>query len=489
MSRDARDEILVNVSPGEVRAAIVEDGRLAEIVIERTANASVVGNVYLGRVRRVVPSLDAAFVDIGLGRDAFLSGEGARNLDSALQRDGPRSPIADYLTEGEAIVVQAAKDAHGEKGVDLTTRLSFPGHLLVYSPFEGAVRVSHRIEDEAERERLMGLASPLIGEGEGVILRTAAEGAVAEGLAADIAPLRALWDGIEAARDDAEAPTCLHAEPGAVPRILRDAAGPAGCRVRIDDAAAFAEARRFAERLMPELAARLERYEGAEPIFAGDDIEGAIEDALRPRVALPSGGSIVIESTEALTAIDVNTAANVGRGRREDAVAETNREAATEIARQLRLRNIGGRVVIDFISMRDGEDRSAVLAALESALAADRLPVRLGGMTTLGLVELTRKRERDSLERLLRERCDYCEGERTIKAPYTVALECLRAAAREAAAVPGRALTLVAAPEVVEALDGEARPARAELEDRLGRPLALRVDETAHRETFEIEAA
>ena len=310
-----------------------------------------------------------------------------------------------------------------------------------------------------------------------------------EALQADVEEVRARWGEVEAARDQAAAPAQLRAELDIVPRILRDHARQGLERVLIDDADACAGARRFAEAHLPEVAGLIEHHAGPEPLFDRFGLEDEIEGALWPRVSLPSGGEIVIETVEALTAVDVNTARNTGRGRQRETILETNLEAAPEIARQVRLRNLAGRIVIDFIHMEDSEDRASVLAALRDAFAGDPLPVRIGGFTSLGLAELTRRRGRPSLDQLLREGCNASEGQGRVERPESVAHVALRAVRAEAAADPGTAFTLFAAPEVIAALGAGAAPAREELEAALGRPLDLRGDAELGREAFEIVPA
>ena len=476
------DEIMCSVVPGEVRAAFLSEGRLLDLLIERDGGAGRVGEVFLGRVQRVIPGMGAAFVDLGIGRDGFLPASDAR-------RGREERDIAALVTEGEAILVQVTKDAVGDKGPALTANVTIAGRLLVYAPFQDTVAVSHRISDAAERGRLTAAVEAVAEAGEGFVLRTAAEGVEAEALQADVAEVRARWREIEAARDQAEAPAQLRVELDTVPRILRDHVRQGVERVLIDDADSCAAARGFAQAHLPEIAGLVEHHAGPEPLFARYGLEDEIEGALWPRVTLPSGGGIVIETVEALTAVDVNTARNTGRGRQRETILETNLEAAAEIAHQVRLRNLAGRIVIDFISMEESEDRASVLAALRDAFAGDPQPVRIGGFTSLGLAELTRRRGRPSLDQILREGCQACEGQGRVERPETVAQVILRAVRAEAAADPGTAFALFAAPEVIAALDAEAAPAREKLEATLGRPLVLRGDAELGREAFEIVPA
>ncbi len=482
MPESVIDEIMCSVVPGEVRAAFLSDGHLIDLLIERDGGAGRVGEIFLGRVQRVIPGMAAAFVDLGIGRDGFLPASDAR-------RGREERDIAALATEGEALLVQVTKDAVGDKGPAVTANVTLAGRLLVYAPFQDSVAVSHRISDQGERDRLTAAVEAVAGSGEGFILRTAAEGVEEEALQADVEEVRARWAEIEAARDQADAPAQLRAELDTLPRILRDHARQGLERVLIDDADACAGARRFAEAHLPEVAGLIEHHAGPQPLFDRFGLEDEIEGALWPRVNLPSGGEIVIETVEALTAVDVNTARNTGRGRQRETILETNLEAAPEIARQVRLRNLAGRIVIDFIHMEDSEDRASVLAALRDAFAGDPLPVRIGGFTSLGLAELTRRRGRPSLDQLLREGCNACEGQGRVERPESVAHVALRAVRAEAAADPGTAFAIFAAPEVIAALDAGAAPAREALEAALGRPLVLRGDAELGREAFEIVPA
>lgn len=449
-------ELLIDDSPGEVRAALRADGRLVEFFVERAGHESVVGNVYLGRVERVLPGLDAAFIDIGLGRSGFLSRtEG---------REGAR------LAEGARLLVQATKDGTAEKGPGLTTRIALAGRHLVYTPFEPGITLSRRITDEAARKRIADLVTSLAAPEDGYVVRTGAVTADEAALRAEIAHLSGLWNDIEAGRDQMTPPACLHREPGVVARLLRDLAGAGLARVAIDGRGAHAAALADARRHMPELLPSIHLHAGPEPLFETEGVEEEIDAALAPRVKLPSGGELVIERTEALSVIDVNTGGHTARGRLEDTIRDTNLEAASEIARQIRLRGLAGRIVIDFVFMERREHRREVQDALERALADDRSPSRVGGFSPLGLVEITRKRSRESLAELL---CAPARPGAARKSALTVALEALRAARRSAAAAPGRPLTLAAAPEVIALLSAEAAEARATLEDALRRPLTL----------------
>ncbi|MCX7356011.1 MAG: Rne/Rng family ribonuclease [Alphaproteobacteria bacterium] len=462
-------ELLIDDSPGELRAALREGGRLIELIVERAGYESIVGNVYLGRIERVLPGLDAAFVDIGLARSGFLAR--IEGLDGA------------RLAEGARVLVQATKDGAGEKGAALTMRIALPGRHLVYAPLEHGITLSRRIVDADERKRVGALVAAVAAPEGAYIVRTGAAAAGEADLRDEAAHLSALWEGIESGRDQGTPPACLHREPGAVARLLRDWAAAGLSRVVIDGREAHAAALAHARAHLPEIASAIRLHGEAEPLFELEGVEEEIEAALQPWVRLPSGGEIVIERTEALTVVDVNSGAHTTRGRAEDTIRDTNLEAADEIARQIRLRGLAGRIVVDFIAMDRTDDRRRVQQALERALAGDRSPARVGGFSSLGLLEITRRRGRESLAEIL---CEPTAPDAVVRTALTVALEALRAARRSAAAVPGRTLTLLAAPEIVETLKAEAAMARATLEGTLGRPLVLQARADLDRESYEI---
>jgi ribonuclease G len=475
------DELLISSIPGEVRAALVSDGRLVELFVERRGRESLVGNVYLGRVDRVLNGMEAAFVDIGIGRAGFLGMEASR---SGVDANDERIPS--HVHDGEAVLVQVIKDAIGRKGVQLTRRIAFPGRHLVYTPMQPRVTVSRQIEEPAEQQRLAGLVERFAEKGEGFIVRTAAAGAQAEELLRDAQYLRGLWIDVEAGRDQGRAPAVLYAEPDALARILRDHVHNDVAAVRIDGVGELASARRFCARFVPEIEPLLCAHEGDEPLFAEHDIDEEIERALSPRVGLASGGSIVIEQTEALTAIDVNSGRFVGGTRLVDTASRINIEAATEIARQIRLRNLAGLIAIDFIHLDDEGAWEPVLAELGRALARDRTPTRLIGRTAAGLVEVTRRRRREPLAASLQATCAACEGTGRRPAPESVAYDILRALPRAARTqIPGP-LAVLAAPAVVAALSGPAQEAFDALTLRIGRAVALRGDRDYDGGRFDI---
>lgn len=475
------DTALFNVGARETRLALLAGDRVVELLVERTDCPSLVGNVYLGRVTRVVRGIEAAFVDAGLERSGYLSADDARPPDSRESR----IPIGRLVREGEAVLVQVLKDPLDGKGARLTTRVTLPGRYLVFVSGRERVVVSHRVDGPDERMRLEAEVREL-AEGCGFIVRTAAVGAEPEELAADAAYLRQLWDDLEARHAGAEPPACLYRELAPLPRALRDLVGKEVGRVIFDSAAALADAKRSCEKAMPDLVPRLEMHRGEAPLFDTFAVEEAIEGALAPRVALPSGGALAIERTQALWAIDVDTVRHTGGPDFEQTALGTNLEAANEIARQLRLRNIGGLIVIDFVHMDRFDHCQRVVEALRAALAEDRTPSRLLRISPLGLVEMTRKRTRASLSALLTEWCPDCAGSGRVRTVETIAHDVVRALARAARASAPRPVAVLAAPEVVEVLAESERGFGAEIEAALGRRVELRAEAGCARDSFEV---
>ncbi|MFN0041652.1 MAG: ribonuclease E/G [Alphaproteobacteria bacterium] len=439
------DEILIDASPGEVRAALCADGRVVELAIERATRRSMVGDIHLARVERTASALDAAFLDLGADVPS-----GFLNI-----ADTRRMPV-----EGEALLVQIAKDRTADKGPTLTARIALVGGYLVYRPGEAERAVSARITDKQAVSRLQSWLSGRAGW----TARTAAAGASLTDLDEEEARLVKEWDAIGIAARNAKPLSMLRREPGLVMRLMRD--HPGVRRIVFDAPAALAAARRGAAERWPDMAGRLVPNDEGGALFEIRGIEDEIDRALEPRVALPHGASLVIEPMTAFVAIDVNTGA--GRGRASDAIWEANLAAAREIGRQIRLRNLSGRIVVDFIAMERRDRRESVLAALRAAVAADPQEVRVAGYTALGLVELARRRGRESLAAQL---CDPVAAPQ--KSALTIALAALRRASSEAASAPGRALELRVSSDVAAALEGEAKSARLELEARLGRALLL----------------
>ncbi len=480
------DELLINAIPGEIRAAVVSDGVLTGLFVERRTRESLVGNIYLGRVERVLPGIDAAFIDIGIGRSGFIGLDGAR-IQGAADAAAPEADngISSLLTEGELVTVQVTKDAIGRKGAQLTRRLALPGRHLVYTPLQFRVAVSRQIDDD-EKSRLAAIVERMTGADEGFIVRTAAAGADEAELRGDAEYLRALWLDIEALRDQSHGPGLLRAELDPLLRLFRDSVDNDIEAIRFDSPGGLAAAREFCARFMPELEPRLHLHDGPEPIFELHDVEAEVERAGRARVSLASGAVIVIETTEALTAIDVNSSSYTGRSHMEDTAYATNMEAAAEIVRQIRLRNIGGLIVVDFIHMAEDGRWDELVGALEAGFAGDRTHTRVMGRTAANLVEITRRRRRESLAEMTTETCACCAGLGRIVTAETVAFDIMRALGREARAAAPGSLVVAASDDVIDVLDEDSSRAFAELVATLGRRVLLRRDPDIDEDGFEI---
>lgn len=472
-------EILVNVAPRETRAAIVETGVLQEIYVERTSRRGLVSNLYKGRVSRVLPGMQAAFVDIGLERTAFLH---VADIANAPTDDTVVLPQVDdirrLVSPGDDILVQVIKDPLGTKGARLTTFIALPSRYVVYLPRGDGIGVSARIDDEAERQRLKEAVTELIEPGTegGYILRTAAQGVSAESLREDIAYLEKLWRHVRVRALETPPGSIVHADLPLPLRVLRDELSRGVSRVLVDSPRDQAEMIAFAANFMPDAATRIELYAGPRPIFDLHGIEEEIAKALERKVTLKSGGHLVIDQTEAMTTIDVNTGAYVGHRNLEETIFRTNLEAAVAIARQLRLRNLGGIIIIDFIDMRDEAHRRQVLAALERALSGDRAQTHIVSLSPLGLVEMTRKRTRESLEHLLCVACPACEGRGFVKSPETVCNEVFREIVRQSRQFASRELLILAHQDVVDRLLEDESATLAELESQVGRPIRMQVE-------------
>jgi ribonuclease G len=469
------EEILVNITSREVRAALVENGVLQEIMIERASRRGLISNIYKGRVSRVLPGMQAAFIDAGLERTAFLhASDIARNTHADAPDAAEEPDIRDCVQEGDELLVQVLKDPLGSKGARLTTYIAIPSRFLVMMPKGEGVGVSARIASEQERERLRALVESLRLESPaGFIVRTAAEGADAEALHADMLFLEKLWEAIEENAQRALPGELVH-EGLALPlRVLRDLVTPTMERVRVDSETACARMREFAERFIPNMAEKIEWYSEPRPIFDLYGVEDEIERALKREVPLKSGGYVVIDQTEAMTTIDVNTGAYVGYRNLEDTIFRTNLEAAVTIARQLRLRNLGGIIIIDFIDMSEEEHRDQVLQALTGRLAEDYAKAQIMDVSPLGLVEMTRKRNRESLQHILCEPCPSCEGRGFVKTAETVCHEIFREIVRQHRQFEVQELLILARPEVIERLLDEESAIVAELQELTQMPIRL----------------
>jgi ribonuclease G len=475
-------EILVNVTPRENRAVIVEQGLTQELHVERANRRGLAGSIYQGRATRVLPGMQAAFVDIGLERAAFLH---ASDIASGGGSDAPVD-IQTLVREGDLLLVQVLKDPIGTKGARLSTYVSLPSRFLVYMPQGSGIGISGRIEHGEERARLRdAVASGIAGNG-GWIVRTAAEGASDEALRADRMFLERLWAVIRERSAGAAAGTRVHEDLALPLRMLRDLMGAQVARVLVDAPAAHAAMIAFAQTFMPVLAGRVELFEGGRPLFDLYGVEDEIERALNRKVPLKSGGYLMFDQTEALTTIDVNTGAFVGHRNLEDTIYRTNLEAAVAMARQLRLRNLGGIIIADFIDMQDPEHGRAVLQAREQALAGDHVRTQVSAVSALGLVEMTRKRTRDSLEHQLCRPCPNCDSRGFVKTAETVAYQIFREVLRQAQQFDSQELIVLAHQDVLELLLDEEAAALADLELATGRPIRLQAEARYAEEQFDV---
>jgi ribonuclease G len=454
--------IVVNVVPEEIRMALLEDGSLAEASVERTEAGHIVGNIYKGRIQNVLPGMQAVFVDIGRDKNAFLfTGDLPAN-----QRPGE----ADALTSGHEIIVQVAKDAIGTKGPRVTTNLTLPGRYVVLMPTGEFTGVSRRISSEEERARLREIAERVTPPGMGVIVRTVAEGKSEEDLRKDCRYLVDSWNALAARAKRANAPTLLYRDVDLTIRIVRDYFSSDVEKLIVDSREAYVRVKDLLQYVSPELVSRVELYEGQQDIFTNYGIDDELEKANQRRVWLKCGGYIVIDRTEALTVIDVNTGKYTGHTSLADTIFRTNTEAAAEIARQIRLRDVGGIIIIDFIDMDKEEHRLAVLAALGDALKKDRTKTTVLGITGLGLVEMTRKKVRRDLEAMLYSDCPCCEGRGVVKSPETVAINIKRQLRKLCKTNPGSSrLTIQTNAQVAEVFrrNGEIESLRKELARQL----------------------
>jgi ribonuclease G len=487
-----KDEIYINVTPREVRAALLENGVLQELFIERARRRGLISNIYRGQVKRVLPGMQAAFVDIGLERTAFLHASDifrrpaeAEDADEVAQRRD--ADIRDLVADGQDLLVQVLKDPLGTKGARLTTFVTIPSRYLVYMPRGSGIGVSARIEEEAERTRLREALESVCGDVPGgFIVRTAAEGAGWDALRADMIFLRKLWEAIKEQSDRVAPGRLVHEDLPLALRVLRDLLGPDIERVRVDDEATCERMRRFAAMFVPELANKIDFYEGERPIFELYGIEDEITRALERKVQLKSGGYLVIDQTEAMTTVDVNTGAFVGHRNLEETIFKTNLEAAQAIARQIRLRNLGGIIIVDFIDMEEPEHRHQVLQALERALENDHARNQINEVSSLGLVEMTRKRTRESLEHVLCRACPTCEGRGSVKTPETGCYEIFREILRQARQFEFQELLVLAHPEVLEMIVDEESGSLAELETGTGRPIRLQAESLYAQDHFDV---
>jgi ribonuclease G len=481
-------EILINVTPQETRVAMLEQGVVQELHMERASARGLVGNICLGRVARVLPGMQSAFVEIGLERAAFLHIADIWEHRQNGHGGGDSRPIEKILHEGQSLLVQVIKDPIGTKGARLSTQVSLAGRLLVYLPQDSHIGISQRIEDEAERESLRGRLQLLLPDGHtgGFIIRTMAETASEREMQSDIEYLTKLWGDLNARARDVPAPALLYQDLNLAQRVLRDMANEETSRIVVDSRETFTRMLEFAREYTPALCDRIAHHTGERPLFDLHRVEDEIEKALARRVDLKSGGYLIVDQTEAMTTIDVNTGGFVGGRSFDDTIFKTNLEAAQVIARQLRLRNLGGIIIIDFIDMENADHRSAVLAELNRALDRDRTRLTVNGFTQLGLVEMTRKRTRESLAHVLCESCMTCHGRGEIKTAQTICYEILREILREAKQFNAREFRILAAQPVIDLFLDEESQSLAQLGDFIGKPISLQVESIYTQEQYDI---
>lgn len=501
------EDLLINVTPRETRVALVENGMLQEVQIERASRRGYLGNVYKGRVARVMPGMQAAFVEIGLERAAFLhasdilrppavevepmpaaGGDAPGEGEAAARPAATVPPINELIREGQELLVQVVKDPIGTKGARVTTHLSLPSRLLVMLPHGRTLGVSARIEDEAERQRLKELVAGLVDPARpaGWIVRTNAEGESAEALAHEIDYLRRVWGAVERRIASARVGERVYEELSLPLRAIRDLLRANVEKVRIDSRETYERAIEFGHQFLPDLVDRIEHYPGERPLFDLYGVEDEIQKALQKEVPLKSGGYLVIDQTEAMTTIDVNTGAFLGSKSLEETAYRTNLEAAQAVARQLRLRNLGGIVIIDFIDMADEEHKRQVLRTLEKGLARDHAKTQVFDMSPLGLVEMTRKRTTDSLARQLCEPCPACGGRGILKTPETICYEIFREITRAVRQFDAGKLMVLAAPRVVAKILDEESAAVVELEQFIGKPISFKAEEQYAQEQYDV---
>jgi len=485
-----KEEILINVTPNEVRAALLENGVLQEVFVERAAKRGLISNIYKGRVLRVLPGMQAAFVDVGLARTAFLhaSDIARRNCSGELAED-EFPGIRELVREGDDLLVQVVKDPLGNKGARLTTFITLPARHLVLLPRGEGVGISTRIEDDAERERLRGLVEVLLHEQGlecGAIVRTMAEGGDGATLAADLKYLVRLWDVVQQRCSKKMLKQLIHEDLSLPLRVLRDLVTGDVEQILVDDEQDFAAMQEFATTFLPEVTSKLEHYKRRRPIFDLHGIEDDIQKALARNIPLKSGGHVIFDQTEAMTTIDVNTGGYVGHRNLEETIYRTNLEAAVTIARQLRLRNLGGIIIIDFIDMDQVEHRDNVLRALEDAMSRDHARHQITPLSPLGLVEMTRKRTRESLQHILCEDCPSCEGRGFVMTAETVCFEVFREIIRQARTFEFDEVLVLAHQDVVELLLDEQAASLADLMEQTGKTVRLQTESLYLQDQFDV---
>ena len=482
------EDILINVTPFETRVAIVAQGSVQELHVERSIQRGHVGNIYLGRVVRVLPGMQSAFVDVGLERAAFIHIADLRENRAERSLGQTATPIEKLLFEGQTLMVQVIKDPLGTKGARLSTQISIAGRMLVHLPHDPHIGISQKIESETERTQLRARLQALVPAEEkgGFIVRTQAEGATDQEISADLEYLRKLWSSVQEAARSNPVPTLLHRDLSLAQRVLRDMVDPHTGTIQVDSRTTTADLQEWAKRYTPSVADRIRHYSGERPLFDTANVDEEIARALSRRVDLKSGGYLIIDQTEALTTVDVNTGGFVGGRNFDDTIFKTNLEAAQAIARQLRLRNLGGIVILDFIDMEDAGHRDTVLAELKKALSRDRTRMTVNGFTQLGLVEMTRKRTRDSRAHQLCEPCPMCQARGNVRTARTVCYEILREILRESRQFNPKEFRILASQDVVDLFLEEESQHLAMLGDFVGKRVSLEVEASYSQEQYDI---
>jgi len=483
-----KEEILINVTPSEIRAALLENGILQEVYVDRTANRGLISNIYKGRVARVLPGMQAAFIDIGLERTAFLHASDI--APAASSENGDDAPdIRGLVREGDELLVQVVKDPLGNKGARLTTYITLPSRHLVLLPQSDAVGVSARIEDEEERARLRGMLEEILQEKGlhcGVILRTVAEGVGRGAVEKDLKYLLKVWDVIRERHVRTSAKKLIHEDLSLPLRSLRDLVSSDVERILVDSREEYNAMREFAATYLPEVEPMLEHYQRRRPIFDLHGIEDEINKALERKISLKSGGYLIFDQTEAMTTVDVNTGGYVGHRNLEETIYRTNLEAAVAIARQLRLRNLGGIIIIDFIDMTEADHRENVLAVLAQSLARDHARHQITPVSPLGLVEMTRKRTRESLQHILCEDCPTCDGRGFLITVETVCFEIFREVIRQSRQFEFDEVLVLAHQDVIELLLDEQADSLAEIAEQTGKAIRLQTESLYLQDQFDV---
>jgi ribonuclease G len=482
------EDILINVTPFETRVAIIEQGSVQELHIERSIQRGQVGNLYLGKVVRVLPGMQSAFIDIGLDRAAFIHVADLRQNRMERSSASAPTPIEKLIFEGQSLLVQVIKDPLGTKGARLSTHISIAGRMLVYLPYDPHIGISQKIDQEQERMNLRDRVKQLMHKDEtgGFIIRTQAEGASDEELLADQTYLRTLWAQIQASVRSLPAPSLLYTDLNLVQRVLRDMTGPQTHSIRVDSRSTTQNMIEWAKIYTPSIVERVHHYSGERPLFDVANVDDEIARALARRVDLKSGGYLIIDQTEAMATIDVNTGGFIGGRNFDDTIFKTNLEAAIALTRQLRLRNLGGIIILDFIDMDDESHKQAVLAELHKALSKDRTRVTVSEFSQLGLVEMTRKRTRDTLANQLCEPCPTCQSRGTVRTPRTLCYEILREILRESRQFNPREFRILASQAIVDLFLEEESAHLAMLGDFIRKPITLEVEGNYTQEQYDI---